>query len=234
MYYEKDKELDTKAIVNAIEKAVYAEVKPLGFRKYGRTLHRFVDEDISQVINFQNGCPAKGVYDVLWVNIGIRIPECVLHQFEPEENPKRYYPDADCNIRARLGEVNGQKEQVYDLHCSLQENINTIVCQIREYVIPALNALDSRAAILEKPRDYPSLDALKRHLTSLEEAMVWGRLGDLKAAEKFFNLYYDNKAQEYKGHEGWKSYRYLRGHLTYIEELANRLHIEINNKIELL
>lgn len=88
MYYEKDKELDTKAIVNAIEKAVYAEVKPLGFRKYGRTLHRFVDEDISQVINFQNGCPAKGVYDVLWVNIGIRVLNAYFTNLSRKKIPK--------------------------------------------------------------------------------------------------------------------------------------------------
>ena len=33
MYFEKDKQLDTKSIVDEIEKAVYAEVKVLGFKK---------------------------------------------------------------------------------------------------------------------------------------------------------------------------------------------------------
>ena len=75
MYFEKDKQLDTKSIVDAIEKAVYAEVKSLGFKKHGRTLHRFVDGDISQVINFQVGCPSKSIYDILSVNIGIRVPD---------------------------------------------------------------------------------------------------------------------------------------------------------------
>ena len=40
MYFEKDKQLDTKSIVDEIEKAVCAEMKPLGFKKYGRTLAR--------------------------------------------------------------------------------------------------------------------------------------------------------------------------------------------------
>lgn len=35
-----------------IENTVYLQMKPLGFRKHGRVLHRFVSEDISQVIQF--------------------------------------------------------------------------------------------------------------------------------------------------------------------------------------
>ena len=101
MYFEKDKELDTKFIVDEIEKAVYAEVKILGFKKHGRTLHRFVDGDISQVINFQIGCPPKGIYDVLWVNIGIRVPECGLRRFEQETDLKKYYPVPQAMFSAK-------------------------------------------------------------------------------------------------------------------------------------
>lgn len=43
-----------------IEAAVYAQLKPLGFRKYGRTLHRFVSGDLSQVIHFQCGFAVCG------------------------------------------------------------------------------------------------------------------------------------------------------------------------------
>ncbi len=61
--------------------------------------------------------------------------------------------------------------------------------------------------------------------------MIWGRMGDLQKAEEAFNQYYDSKAQEYKGHEGWKSYRYLKGHLEYLSELADQLHSIIYDKI---
>ncbi|MBQ7378655.1 MAG: DUF4304 domain-containing protein [Clostridia bacterium] len=231
MYFEKDKQLDTKSIVDEIEKAVYAEVKPLGFKKHGCTLHRFVDGDISQVINFQIGCPSKSVYDVLWVHIGIRVPECELRSFEPEENVKKYYPESWCNIRSCLKEMEGQKEDYYDLHDSVQEITSDILRQIRAYIIPAFNALNSRAAVLENRRSYPRLDAFNNRLILLEEAMIWGRLGDLEKAESTFNEYYESKAQEYKGHEGWRSYGYLRAHLNYLNELADRLDIKINHPI---
>ncbi len=67
------KEFSSVEAVDEIEKLVYAYLKPLGFRKFGRTLHRFVDGDISQVVNFQNGCPQKQVYGILWVNLGVRV-----------------------------------------------------------------------------------------------------------------------------------------------------------------
>ena len=227
MYFEKDKRLDTKSIVDEIEKAVYAEMKPLGFKKYGRTLHRFVDGDISQVINFQIGCPPKGIYDVLWVHIGIRVPECELRSFEPEIDLKKYYPEHWCNMRSCLREIEGKKEDYYDLHASIQEITNDVLRQIKDYVIPAFNVLNSRFAILENRRSYPHFDTMNRHLILLEEAMIWGRMGNLQKAEEAFNKYYDSKAQEYKGHEGWKSYGYLRAHLDYLEELADKLRIGI-------
>ena len=40
--------------IDYIESEVYKRIKPLGFRKHGRTLHRFVSGDISQVISFQS------------------------------------------------------------------------------------------------------------------------------------------------------------------------------------
>ena len=55
--------------VNAIVKEVYNQLKQYGFRRYGQTIHRFTDEDISQVINFQV-CSGS-----ICVNIGIRVPE---------------------------------------------------------------------------------------------------------------------------------------------------------------
>ncbi len=231
MHFEKDKQLDTTAIVDQIQKAVYQELKPLGFRKFGRDLHRFVDGDISQVINFQNGCAAKGIYDVMWVNVGIRVPECELRSFAPEEPLKKHYAEYTCNIRSRLGEVFGKEEREYDLHDPIEGIIEDILHQIKTYVIPAFENLNSRAAILGNRKDYPHLDGMNRHLTLLEESMIWGRLGELQKAEDSFNQYYNKVAKEYKEHEGWKSYRAIKGHLEYLEELADQLQIHIKNKI---
>lgn len=111
----KSKKLSSTECVDIIENFVYEYVKPFGFRKYGRTLHRFVDGDISQVINFQNGCPSKGIYGILWINIGIRVPECVERKFTITEPLKKYYHEYECNIRTRLGSLVDRKDSFYDL-----------------------------------------------------------------------------------------------------------------------
>lgn len=85
-----------------IEAAVYAQLKPLGFRKYGRTLHRFVSGDLSQVIHFQCGLPSAGPAQQMWVNLGIRIPECDERTF-----PHRHQNDITANTTVPCAPVSG-------------------------------------------------------------------------------------------------------------------------------
>ena len=41
-FFEKEeKSIDVKSCVDYAENKIYAELKPLGFIKYGRSLHRF-------------------------------------------------------------------------------------------------------------------------------------------------------------------------------------------------
>ena len=100
-FLQKGTEINTTQIVDEIEAAVYVHVRPYGFKKYGRTLHRFVSEDISQVIHFQSGMPAHGMGGLLCVNVGIRIPECSDRVFQPKVEKKKYYHDYDCTIRSQ-------------------------------------------------------------------------------------------------------------------------------------
>lgn len=76
--------------IDYIESEVYKRIKPLGFRKHGRTLHRFVSGDISQVISFQCGQAYLDATHLMWVNIGIRIPECTERRFDAV-NIRKYY-----------------------------------------------------------------------------------------------------------------------------------------------
>ncbi len=212
--------LDTKETIDLIENAVYAELKPLGFRKHGRTLHRFVDGDISQVINFQCGQAYREETHLMWVNIGIRVPECELRSFEPEESLKKFYHEYNCNMRSRLGEVKGENETTYNLHGSIEEIITDILGQIREYVLPAFDALKDRQAILEKRREYQNFDKLNCRLILLEEAMIYGRMGDLDKASELFNLYYLKCKKRINPH---------KGHLDVLEKLANELKITLKD-----
>ena len=247
--------------VDIIEKIVYEYMKPLGFRKHGRTLHRFVDGDISQVVNFQNGCPSKGIYDILWVNLGIRIPECFERKFVISKPLKKYYHEYECNIRTRLGSLVDGDDTFYNLKEDPCEISNDIVERLKKYAVPVFDVLNSRDAILKYRTEYESFDQMNNHLILLEEAMIAGRRGDLAEATRLFNAYYQNELTKYKHDLEYGTQIYLKKgeqmlyfnertnkaetitatksgyvtiyrtnivHLTYLEELAQKLGIVIS------
>lgn len=194
----KRKKISSTECVDIIEGIVYEHLKPLGFRKHGRTLHRFVEKDISQVINFQNGCPQKGVYDILWINIGIRVPECAEKKFVISEPMKKYYHEYECNIRTRLGSLVDGEDTFYDLGKRPKRIAADIIDRIKKYVIPVFDVLNSREAILLYRANYPSFDQFANHIILLEEAMIYGRSGDIEKASELFNKHYQNALVEYK------------------------------------
>ena len=192
-FLKKNREIKIPKAVDEIENAVYDCLKEHGFKKYGRTLHRFVSKDISQVIHFQSG--VRGMSGFLCINIGIRIPECFERCFQPQ-NDKKYYHEYECTMRSRLGEVSGKKGTWYDLSQSTKKTIKSILNEITEVVLPAFDVLNSRESVLIYRRDYPSFDTMSRTIL-LEECMIYGHLGNMDKAKELFELHYDSVVAEY-------------------------------------
>lgn len=210
-FLKKKTEINTTQTVDEIEAAVYAHLKPYGFRKHGRTLHRFVSGDISQVINFQIGMYARGRNELFCVNLGIRIPECSERAFQPQAENKKYYHEYECTIRSRLGTVSGKQETWYDLHKKTEKIIKSIIDEIDQYVLPAYEVLSSRNAILAHRKDYPLLDNMGHRLILLEECMIYGHLGNIEKARERFNVYYQSAVAEYN--DGM-----INGHKQYLKK----------------
>lgn len=188
--------IPTTDAVDTIETIVYDFVKPMGFRRFGRTLHRFVDGDISQVIHFQNGCPQKGILGLLWVNLGIRVPECQERTFTPSLPLKKYYPEYQCNIRTTLSFCTDGKDVPYKLSKNPRKISDDIIRKLKQSVLPVFDTLNSRDAILKFRQDYPRFDQMN-HLALLEAAMIWGRMGDFPRACQLFRRYYVQVMEEY-------------------------------------
>lgn len=244
----KQPDLSVTDTVNAIVKEVYNQLKQYGFRRYGQTIHRFTDEDISQVINFQV-CSGS-----ICVNIGIRVPECAERDFHTV-NTQKYYHEYNCNIRSRLGTVRGRRETWYSLSADPQKTAAKVIKEMKEYVLPFFTAMSSRQNILDHRRDYPLFDTLGSHLILLDEAMIFGRLGDMKKAKEQFELYYRKTVEEYNDNEINGKRFYLkkgesiqcgdqhitakkngyvtircgnRGHIEYLDGLAEKLRLRDN------
>lgn len=195
-FLKKAKEIHVPQIVDEIENAVFTHLKPYGFKKYGRTLHRFVSHDISQVIHFQSGRPLNGMGGLLCVNVGIRVPECVEREFHSQSQKKKYYHEYECNIRSRLGTVSGKAERWYDLRKSTKRIIKSILKEIDKFVLPTFEILSDREAILTHRAHFPSFDTFDNTLI-LEESMIYGHYGDIEKAKERFELYYRLIVDEY-------------------------------------
>ena len=196
--FKKQEKNNVTKIADEIEGRIYPALKPLGFRRYGRTLHRFVSGDLSQVIHFQSGMPTKGMGGLLCVNLGIRIPECVEQTFHPNPEKKKYYPEYDCTLRSRLGTVSGKKESWYDLRRGAEKIAADVLNQLNETVLPVYDVLSSREAILAHRREYPLFDTITPHLILLDECMIYGHLGDTAKAKEKFEAYYQSAVSEYE------------------------------------
>lgn len=196
--FMRKKEINPSDIVNQIESYVYTHLKPLGFRKYGRTLHRFVSGDISQVISFQVGKPTSGMGGLLCINLGIRVPECAERCFQTSVEQKKYYHEYECTIRSRLGTVSGSDEVWFDLRKRTDKIEKKILEELSQTVLPVFDILSSREAILSHRRDYPLLDTLHAHLILLEESMIYGHLGDFERAKECFEAYYRSAVDKYE------------------------------------
>ncbi len=216
----KKSSINTTEIINTIENKVYSEIKPFGFRKHGRTIHRFVDGDISQVINFQCGQAYREETHLMFVNVGIRVPECMLREFKSDEILKKYYHEYECNIRSSLGIIKNSRKSCYNLQKNIEKITDDILKQINKYVLPVFETLNSRNTILEKRKKYPEFDVVNGHLILLEETMIYGKMGDIDTATELYNKYYRkcvNKKEQNVPH------------IEYLRELADKLNIDLEN-----
>lgn len=236
----KKNKLPTTESVNIIEGYLTPFLQENGFKKYGRTFCRFAQEDIAQVINLQNGCPSKGVTGILWVNLGIRVPESFERDFINLTELKKYYKEYECNIRCRLGELAGEKHDGFDLRKSPEQIAKDILRSLKKYAIPFFDLYNSRENILRNRRK--KLGFVFPENTSsiiLEEAMIYGRMGNTEKAEELFNLYYDIVVEERRSERKIDGeiinncrvyYTPNNSHIDYLEEKAKELGIKITNK----
>ncbi len=240
---------DTTQQLNEITNTVYLHLKPLGFRKHSRTLHRFVSEDISQVIHFQRGTTQGKPNYLFCVNLGIRIPESAERVFHLKDT-KKFYHEYECNIRSRLGTVSGRRETWFDLRNNAERTTKRIVAEIDSVVVPVFDILNSRDAVLRHRREYPLFDCHNSHLILLEESMIHGHLGDIEKARELFDAYYRSAVDEYNAEVKHGQKIYLKkgervlfsgrditaekdgfvtlyganhGHIDYLDELAVQL-----------
>ena len=211
---------DYKTQLDIVEKKVFSKMKPLGFKKNGRTFNRRLDDGIIQVINFQSGqYPLTDNYEIpelrenlygkFVVNMGVCVENLFKFQF-PTEN-KKFYKEYECQIRARLGTLlTGQ-----DYWWKITDD-NT---KITEEIIEGLETIgfDWFAGVDTKEKIITNLGNLpydRSPRVKLDIALiVW--FDNKEKGEKLITEYYNNISRSSKAHK------------DYVKDLAKEIGIEL-------
>lgn len=208
---------ELKFQLDNIQKEIHLFLKPLGFKKKGRTFNKQTEEGIYQVINIQNGRYEFGdkylipgfrenYYGKFTVNLGVMVRE--IYDLDPHKKLKDIYKDYDCQIRTRLTHLTIKQ----DLWWEISEGNN----QIAKEIIDGLNSHG-----LEWLDIFENRDKICRNLGSkggypraeLDVALIELHRDKTKA-EKLFQNYYDN-------------IDFKNGHKEYVKALADRLKVNL-------
>ncbi|MEQ1762750.1 MAG: DUF4304 domain-containing protein [Pyrinomonadaceae bacterium] len=202
--------------LDEVQGKVYEFMKPLGFRKKGRTFNREADESgIFQVVQFQTGpyelapeIPSfrLNLYGKFTVNIGVLIKE--LYDFEEWHKPTNFYQEVYCQVRNRLPHLLYKKDVWWDLTSEVDQTSTIVIDGFESVGFDYFALYDTRVKFREnygRFDDAPPRAKLDVALMVLHHDRIEG--------ERLFREYYEQTDRSH-------------GHFKYLQDLADRLGFE--------
>jgi hypothetical protein len=211
---------DFKILLDEVEKKVFATLKPIGFKKKGRTFNRETEKGIFQVINFQSGqypigknYEVPGLRENLYGRFAVNLGVCVgsLYKFQyPNEN-KYFYKEYECHIRTRLCNLT----KGHDYWWKINNNADDVANEINEGLATAgldwLAGVDTKDKIIKNLGNAPYTSTPRAKLDVA--LLVW--FDDKEKATDLFNEYLHSIPKSKNGHK------------EYVEELAKEMGIKV-------
>ncbi len=204
--------------LNQIQKEVHQYLKPLGFKKRGRTFNRQTEDGVWQVINFQSGqfpigdnyvIPGirKSFYGKFTVNMGVIIKE--LYEISTKGKEKAFYQDYDCQIRTRLSHLIWEKDYWWNIIDDSKNIADQIIEGLNDKGISWLDMFETREKIC---LNWGNVEG-SSNTAKLDVALIIFQTDKIKGGE-LIQEYFDGIDSQ-------------KGHKEYIKELANELGVEL-------
>ncbi len=211
---------ELKSHLDSIQKEIYLFLKPLGFKKKGRTFNRQTEEGIYQVINIQSGrfefgdkyvIPGirENYYGKFTVNLGIMIRE--IYKLDSHNKPKDIYQDYNCQIRERLPHLTIKQDHWWTISSDSNKTAKEVIDGLNSYGLDWLGNFDSRDKICKNLGTYEGGSPRAKLDVALIELQR-----DRTKAEKLFRDYYDN-------------IEIKNGHKEYVKALGERLGVNLTD-----
>ena len=213
--------LELKTHLDNIQRDIYLFLKPLGFKKKGRTFNRQTEDGIYQIINIQSGRYEFGdkyvipgfrenYYGKFTINLGVMVKE--IYELESHNKPKDIYQEYDCQIRERLPHLTIKQDHWWTISDDNNKTAKEVIEGLSSH---GLNWLDN----------FVNRDNICRNLGNLEGVSQRAKLDvalieihrDKAKAEKLFQDYYDNIEIKI-------------GHKEYVKRLANQVGVMLEDR----
>jgi hypothetical protein len=199
------------SILDEVQRSVTALLRPVGFKKGGRTYNRIFDGGIVHVVSFQMGEYPIGDYVIpglresfygkFAVNLGVYLP-CVF-EIEGHPGPKRMHHDYHCEIRDRLGSLaHGGEDEWWDLSESVEVTA-AYICDVLERIgLPFLSQFASYDDVLTYFNLFRKFPFHNEGRSALAAAIISYHLGRRTDAEDLFEAAIDHA----KDHPGFRNH----------------------------
>ncbi len=212
--------MDIKSQLNIIEKEVFATLKPLGFKKNGRTFNRTSEEGIVQVVNFQSekhkteenyfvDGVRENLYGKFVVNLGVCIVSLYKFQFPNENN--NYCKEYDCQIRERLGKLLPGQDYWWTITDDNKRMTDEIIDGLATNGLKWFSGIETKEKIIANS-DYLPYNSSPANKLDIS-LIVW--FDDKEKGSQLFREYY-NSIEPAK-----------LSHKLYVRDLAKELGIEV-------
>jgi hypothetical protein len=212
---------ELKTRLDSIQKEIFNYLKPLGFKKKGRTFNRQTEDGIYQVINIQSGRYEFGdkyvipgfrenYYGKFTINLGVMVTD--IYELESHNKPKDIYQDYDCQIRTRLTHLTTKQDFWWPISNNTEETTKEIIQGLKSKGIQWLDTFESREKIIKN----------------------WGNMADSNSPRAKLDvalivLRTDSDKGKYLMQEYYDKIEIRNGHKEYIKSLADRLGVELIN-----
>jgi hypothetical protein len=195
--------------LDAVTKDINRFLKPLGFRKKGRTYNRGTEGGLVQIVNFQMGqfpigehyvIPGirESFYGKFTVNLGILLP-CVW-ETERQKSLPDFVQEYSCTIRERLSSLAFGTDKWFELTPDTSNLSATLVRLFDKFGLPFLDQFPNYAGVLNYFDAHGDLPCQNTGRAALEAAIVAHHLGELQKAQRLFARAQSTDHQGFRQH----------------------------------
>lgn len=185
-------------------------LRPLGFRRKGRSFNRRVADGLVHVVTLQMGEYPIGDYVIpgiresfygrFTVNLGVFLPG--VRSLEHDRPAPEFLREYDCDIRERLSVLAYSEDRWWDLDHAVAETAAEVVRLMDSFGVPFLERFEDCASVFKTIDSKGELPFCNAGRSALVGALLSFHLGQKERAARYF----ERATQLAESHKGFREH----------------------------